>query len=79
MPRQLEEVILLRRDTLDGYDFILDEVPIGKIYTIDRSTAKLMKWGKTDGRPAVWRMTVNTFEHGKFTGWLPLELFEEVH
>lgn len=75
-----EKVILLSHDTADGYDFMRDDVPLGKVYIIDRSQAQKMVWGKTDGRPNVERLTVPVYEPtGEIAGWLPLELFSAEH
>ena len=75
----LNKARVVKRDTEDGVNFLLDEVPIGFIYELDADSIHDLDWldkrtGKTTKRATaiVYGSATNK---GSAIGWMPLELF----
>ena len=75
----LHKARLISHDTKDGWDYIRDEIPLGKIYYVDVDSITTMQCGQIEN-PGVWveRALIrayNTSEGGD-GGWMPLELLK---
>ena len=71
--------IVAKRDTEDGTEFLLDEVPIGFVYEADLASIQISEWcnpktKKTTARVSI-HVTGSATGKGNSTGIMPLELF----
>jgi hypothetical protein len=70
---------LISRDTKDGWDYIRDEVPLGKVYYADMSTVALLLCENTAlSSKLVKRECVKVYDtlDGDEGGFMPMELLE---
>ncbi len=78
----LHKATLISRDLKNGWDFIRDEVPLGKIYYVDLNKITELTFGRVDPVPQTIRLSCvlafDTPEGGAcgYHGYLPLEVLK---
>ena len=70
---------LVSRNTKDGWDYIRDEIPLGKIYYVDLNSIGAVPWSQIENPGVwVWRKCIRVYNtpEGGDGGWMPLELLQ---
>ena len=71
--------IVAKRDTEDGTEFLLDEVPIGFVYEAELASIVIAEWYNTETAKKTARVNIHitgsATGKGNLTGIMPLELF----
>jgi hypothetical protein len=75
---RLSKAILVRKATKDGTIEVKDEVPLGKIYEVDLDSICVGEWFQIKNGQLVRskRAAIITYENGRASGRMPLELFD---
>lgn len=75
----LQRAALVTRNTKNGFDFIRDDVPLGKTYWVDLGSAKIVGWGRRERPGEVFYYECIYARDGPEDtngGYMPLELLE---
>ena len=70
------KAVLIKKITDDGCVEVEDNIPLGKIYSVDLNTIKEAE-GLNINKNKKWkRKIINIVEDGEYCGWFPTELLD---